>query len=208
MALAKLGSEGCEELVVGAVVERIRQVPGDRERVGWFELLGNTAWHGAPQAATALARFLRDGDRDLRYRAVGKCRGLGEPEVVTALCSAMQDPDDDVRETAVEAIEPCAPRWADTVVPALVAALGDRRPGTGAKAAYCLGRLGAAAKAALPAVRERLRAARETLAELRAARARAREAAAALREQLRAQRTAVRVLRAAAVSLRDAAAGE
>jgi hypothetical protein len=221
-ALVALGSEGCEELVVGAVVERIRQAPGDREWVGWFDLLGAIAGWGGTQAATALVAFLRDGDPGARCRAARWCKGLCGPEVVTALCAAMQDPDDDVREAAVEAIQACAPKWADTVVPALIAALGDRRPGTGVNAAYCLGRLGAAAKGALPAVRARFRAARETLAELRAARAREkeaaaalreqlrkqREAAAALREQLRAQRTAVRVLRAAAVRLRDAAAGE
>ena len=205
-ALASLGSSGCEESVVGAVVERIRQAPG--ERAGWFDLLGATAWNGAPQAAAALLELLRDGDRDARYHAARQCRWLGDREFVPAVCAALQDPDDDVREAAVEAAQDCDPALADAVVPALVAALGDRRPGTGAEAAYCLGRLGAAAKAALPAVRERLRAATETMAELRAARARASEAAASLREQVREQRKAVRLLRAAAVRLRDAAAGE
>ena len=211
-ALASLGGSGCEESVVGAAVERIRQAPG--ERAGWFDLLGATAWNGAPQAAAALLELLRDGDRDARYHAARQCRWLWGREFVPAVCAALQDPDDDVREAAVEAVLDSDPEWADepgwadAVVPALVATLGDRRPGTGAKAAYCLGRLGAAAKAALPAVRERLRAAKETMAELRAARARASEAAASLREQVREQRKAVRLLRAAAVRLRDAAAGE
>jgi HEAT repeat protein len=207
-ALASLGSSGCEELVVGAVVGRIRRATGVRERLGWIDLLGEVAGRGAPQAATALVQFLRDGDPAVRYRAAPKFQGLIDREVVTAVCIAMQDPDDDVREAAVASVRDCDPALADAVVPALVAALGDRRPGTGVKAAFCLGQLGAAAKGALPAVRARLRAAEETMAELRAARARAREAYAALREQLREQRKAVRVLRAVAVTLRDAAAGE
>jgi hypothetical protein len=221
-ALSSLGSSGCEESVVGAVVERIRQAPAERERAGWFHLLGDLAGRGAPQATTALLQFLRDGDPHVRCWAAAKFRGLVDREVVTAVCTAMQDPDDAVREAAVEAVRDCDPALADAVVPALVAALGDRRPGTGVTAAECLGRLGAAAKAALPAMRARLRAAKETMAELRAARAREkeakaalreerrkrREAAAALREQLREQRTAVRVIRAAAVRIRDAAAGE
>jgi hypothetical protein len=124
------------------------------------------------------------------------------------LCADMKDPDNDVREAAVAAVRDCGPAWADAVVPALVAALGDRRPGTGANAAYCLGRLGAAAKGALPAVRARLRAGKAAVAELRADLARAREAAASLREQLREQLKVARVLRAAAVRIRDAEAGE
>jgi HEAT repeat protein len=211
-ALSSLGSSGCEESVVGAVVQRIRQAPARHWREGWFDLLGVIAMYRVPQAITALLELLRDGDPDIRYRAAVKCRGPWGREVVTALCAATQDPDDQVRGEAVTAVQDCGPEWAGAVVPALVAAVGDRRSWIGAKAAHCLSRLGAAAKGALPAVRARLRAAnaaaKAAVAELRAAPARERAEAYALREQLREELEAVRVLRAAAVRLRDAAAGE
>ena len=93
--------------------------------MGWFDLLGDIARYGVPQATTALLELLRDGDPDIRYRAAVQCRGPLGREFVPALCAAMQGPDDQVREEAVTAVQDGGPEWAGAVVPALVRAFAE-----------------------------------------------------------------------------------
>src|SRR5262249_45571786 len=151
-------SAGCGQLVVDAVVQRIRGAAGDSEQSHWFDVLGEVASNGGPEAVVALLLFLRDDDRDLRYQAAVQCKEVGDRQLALALCAALKDPDGQVRDAAVCALEGPIAWWAGEVVPALAGALGDGRAWTRGEAAHCLGKLGARATAALPTPQARLRA--------------------------------------------------
>jgi HEAT repeat protein len=208
-ALAAMESGDWGHAVVGALARSIRQ--GPEWETGWhrYDLLRQmTRWSADGPGIAALLDLLRDGDPLVREGAAAACRGVEAEKVVLALCQALADEQPAVRYEAVCSLQWCPKRLGGAVVPHLVAVLrGDDTRAAGV-AACCLGRLGAVAKGALPAVRARLRVSKAAVAELRAALAREREAYAALREQLREELEAAKMIREAAVRLRDAAAGE
>ena len=119
----------------------------------------------------------------------------------------MKDPDEEVRDAALSAMEGPVAWWAGEVVPALAGALGDGRAWTRGEAGYCLGKLGARATAALPALDARLRASEVALAGLRAAFRKAKQEAAALRGQLKEELDAMKRIREATRRIRAAGEG-
>ncbi len=115
-------------------------------------------------ALDALVASLRDSEDEVRQYAACALGGIGSAaqSALPALLKAVQDPSSRVREEAVDALPLVAPKSSE-VVATLIAALADSDGTVQAHAAMSLGKLGAAARGAVPLLAKMLSSQNEYL---------------------------------------------
>jgi HEAT repeat protein len=152
--------------VVEAVLGRVRAAPAWAVSYLLYHLLADMA-HEAPAGPgrEALLRLM-EGEEGALIRAGALPAGglLDDERITQACCGALRDADPEVRSAAAAAMTSWTPgRLAGVQQELLLPGLGDRCLEVAEHLAYCLGKLGPAAKDALPALRARLRQARALL---------------------------------------------
>lgn len=140
------------DAMVGKLAEALA-CPEEEVRAAAGDVLKSLAVND-PSAVTALASGLRQKDADARQTAARLLKEIGPAArpATAALCEALRDPDPVIRGRAGQAL--C--RIGAPAVPSLVAALGEQDVEVRRATASILGRIGPAAREALPALRRAL----------------------------------------------------
>jgi HEAT repeat protein len=156
VALRGLAVVAPEEAEREAVAALAGKAPAQLKRAAVDQLRERTAT--TVEAAPALVRVLH-GSYDLNWRAQEALTRLGKA-AVPALLGALRDPDPDHRRSAIWVLRDIGPEAHDAA-PALVEALRDEGCVYGMSIPDCargaLGRIGPAARAAVPALTRDLR---------------------------------------------------
>jgi HEAT repeat protein len=156
--------------VVEAVLGRVRAAPAWTASFLLYDLLAEMAREApAGPGREALLRLLA-GEEGALIRAGALRAGgtLDDERITRACCDALRERDAEVRSEAAAAMTNWTPGRLAGVREHLLHGLEDRCAEVAEEVAYCLGKIGPAAKGALPALRARLREARALLKSLRA----------------------------------------
>jgi len=127
-----------------------------RLRAGALAALGNLG-PAAQGALPALKECLTSSDILLRTGVLQILRNIGleHPWVIEAFETSLGDPADTIRSLAASTLNRIAERTPELIersIPALIAALDDKRPDVRVKVLGALGHLGPAASTAIPAL--------------------------------------------------------
>jgi HEAT repeat protein len=127
--------------------------PDPKLRSGSARALAVIGAAAAPAGPELLARLASEKEQTVRVALLGALPRVGLPQekIVAPLVQAFRDGDDQLRSAALNGLLLIRPAE-KAVVPAIAALLHDPQPAVVERAALALGRFGAAAKVALPAL--------------------------------------------------------
>ena len=127
--------------------------PDPKLRSGSARALAAIGAASAPAGPELLARLAVEKERDVRSALLGALPRVGLPQekIIAPLVQEFRGSDEQLRSAALNALLLLRPAE-KTVVPAIAALLNDPQPAVVERAALALGRFGAAAKSALPAL--------------------------------------------------------
>jgi HEAT repeat protein len=136
--------------VIADLAQALRQEKDPKARAGMAWALGQFG-ESAATAIPAVAALLKDGDQATRQAAIEALALIGEP-ALPALADGLRSKHEDVRKAALAALAKSSGSGAEEAVPALIEALKSEDPAIRESAILILGKLGPAAKGAVPAL--------------------------------------------------------